>query len=1309
MAEATVIGRVAIKVLPDTKGFRRSVQNDLDKIERQLDKIEVKLDLDGITKRRVSAEIKALARNRNLKIKPELDNLAVAKVASTLAALSGGRALQDMGEDFADWIGNLDRSVPRIAATSLAVTNLSSAVLASTSNLLAFGSSLASTAGAGLALPGILGGIALGTGAAVAVLKDFNTVLPEVADKFHDLQDSMSEKFWAKAKAPIREFIDEIFPQFAAGMEDTSSALGGFFSRLAGSAQGQFDGELQSMFDDLARSIKISGRYTDEFVGVIQRLGSVGAGNLPRLAKWFGDITGNFDDWLEGKGQRGLQEYVDTGVSALQDLGNVLRYTGSTFAGLATAAERAGGGSLAGVAEVLERVSRTVNKRSFQAGLTDVFEGAHDAMANIASGSGQQFESLLIRIGDLLSTVLPKAGDTLGTALGGIFDALDTDTVQNSLVGAFDNLDASVDNLVPSLPKVADALAGIVDVVGMLTQNVTSALAPALDHLAPAISGLSGDLEPLIEQLGDLLVNAVQVAGPIVEDLGEQLGDVAGVVADVLGPVNSFLDTLEKLPDPIKSLGSEAVAAGVLLWGLSAAVRGTSAAVAPAIPKLQQFYAEMTYGATRVAALQSALKGIAGVAGFVAVSKAADETNRTLSGLEQTAGLAAIGFSVGGPWGAAIGGTVGLFKGLWNTLTDTGDVLTRAQKPVVDYAASLDKITGAATQATRELLRLDLQQAGAFESASQLGISQRDLVSYLMGNKGAIDRVSAAIKNQSGEYVSYIDAMGNARQMWVENGTAAAGLEGALQGAGYRLREAGEEARRTALITEKLGDVYKGIPRKVLTEIRSIGGEVSIKQLRTLSKQIDLTPKTVRIIARANNLELTRGQIKRLADQAKDLGKTKVETPNMKPVQEGVKRGMDNARERAVQGLKEVRNKMDSGMSQATSSAAGKASSGGRQVGSNLKAGIVAGFEGTADTLARMASSAVLQAVAAAKHAGDIHSPSRKTFAIGKFLGEGLTLGLESQRRATQHAATQAVEDVVTIAATALRKVEKATSKSHTRLEKQVDHLNSKLKDKDLLAHLAKVNRAYESQWKQLDKGMEKLRGLRSEAASYQTSILDQIVGTGDPTIDGAVSYDAIRKVMEVARDQAVKFADVIAGLKNKLNKDTLQQLVTAGPEAGLATAQAIAASGQAGIDALNDIAADIRDAGKDLGLSASSAVFGEQIKQAAKDVRNLEKQLKPLEDRLGELVKRLFQRLAQEAKKGNKKLNDELSKVGDTDPAPRSSSPKTTASGSAKRSTSPRSDSGGNTYIYNAAPGPSMSSEEQLFGAFKRGRFPKP
>ncbi|MBB3044894.1 hypothetical protein [Nocardioides soli] len=933
MSNATIIGEVAVKVRPSTDGFRGEAKRELtaiekvlqdvrvdfevnieklihdthdavDKAQRRAGEIEIGVGLGQAGKKAVQAELAALTRRRKVSIAADLDKAAAAKVGSSLAALSGARALHDMGDDFAQWAGELDRSVPKIAGATLAVSNLGAALAGGTSNVLAFSSSLASTAGAALALPGIFGGLAIGAGATFAVLKDFNEQLPEVRERLGDLQDSMSERFWSRAKEPIRELTDELLPELESNLERTSDSLGGFFADLAGSTQDRFGGELRTMFDDLNESIDIASTRTDAYAGILEKLGSVGAGNLPRLAEWWGDLNEQFDDWLGRKGRAGLQEYVDTGIDALQDLGTSIRYASSTLYGLAKAAEAAGGGSLGALAGVLEDVSRTVNGREFQQNLTGVFEAAHLAMDGLTDEAGPKFRSLVLRIADLLQTTLPQAGQTAGKALGGIFDALDRPALQNSLEGAFDKLDTAVDNLTPSLDGVSDALAGIIDVIGDVTVNVSRGLAPALDTAAPAVEQLSDDLGPLVDALGDLLVNAVELASPLVDDLATATGSLAGEVATVIRPINAFVDLLQELPAPITGAMGHLASMGLLVGGamwLGVAARAKVASFATSIldAGIAAGRAEGAFVRTAAAAENVAGRMTKGRTALLGASLAlggiqtdSDGANQALGVLSSTATGAVIGSAFGPVWGTAIGAAGGALVGLMSHTNDSSKAMDDAANSASRYVDTLNQLTGATTESTRARIYDNLEQSGALKVAQEYGVAARTVVDAVVGQKKAQAELGAVIATTRAEAEGYGQmaaqiladsngsmsaAQGKQYQQWLDLQKQYDAAADSLEAQTGKLREDTKAMRERATAVVNYAKLFKGdgIPKAVITRFEERGIPATAAKMARLARKYDLLPKQVRTIIEETGSEVSFKRVKRLLEQLNVVDRTR--------------------------------------------------------------------------------------------------------------------------------------------------------------------------------------------------------------------------------------------------------------------------------------------------------------------------------------------------------------------------------------------------------------------------------------------------
>src|SRR5690606_23687308 len=98
-----------------------------------------------------------------------------------------------------DLFKNLDKNIPLIAAAANAIGALGVAGLAAGSNLFALSASLAQIALAGLALPGILGGLAIGLAVTAVALTDIKERVPQVVKQWsnlkHVIRDNLGDPF----------------------------------------------------------------------------------------------------------------------------------------------------------------------------------------------------------------------------------------------------------------------------------------------------------------------------------------------------------------------------------------------------------------------------------------------------------------------------------------------------------------------------------------------------------------------------------------------------------------------------------------------------------------------------------------------------------------------------------------------------------------------------------------------------------------------------------------------------------------------------------------------------------------------------------------------------------------------------------------------------------------------------------------------------------------------------------------------------------------------------------------------------------
>lgn len=553
--DVEVTGDVHLELNGDSA---RKTKDDIDHWRRDNNpvKIDVEFNWQSTAAAVVSARLGVLTRPRTVSIFPKIDKGAVAAVGTALAALSGGRVLTDMFRGFKNWLKDLDKAVPRIGLLTEGLGGLSAWLLTAVSNSFALGTSLAQIGPAALLLPGLLGGIAVGVGVMIAAFKDFNKVLPEVKKQFSGLQDAISDNFWSKAATPIRSMIDELLPEFTAGVKLTATQLGGFFAGLATGLKGALNPALTQMFKDLGDSISIATGGTGAFANIIAVLGKVGSSYLPELAQWFVDISTKFSNFLSAAEKDGrLKGWIDTAIQNLKDLGSVFTGLGGISKGVGEAATKAGGSTLGMMADTLHRVSDVVNGADFQVKLVGVFHSAHEAMSQIATQSGPQVRELFAQLADLMADVLPEIGSTIGTAVGAIAGALSQPAIVNGIKALLDGLQTAVESLAPALDPIGKTLSALMQLIGPFAAMLGGLVAAAIVPLASAFSTLLPQLQPIIDILGGALMTAIQDLTPLVATLVPIIGDLLGgafsILASILPPIEQIFGQIVDAVQPL--------------------------------------------------------------------------------------------------------------------------------------------------------------------------------------------------------------------------------------------------------------------------------------------------------------------------------------------------------------------------------------------------------------------------------------------------------------------------------------------------------------------------------------------------------------------------------------------------------------------------------------------------------------------------------------------------------------------------------------------------------------------------------------
>ena len=425
------------------------------------------------------------------------------------------------------------------------------------------------------------------------------------------------------------------------------------------------------------------------------------------------------------------------------------------------------------------------------------------------------------------------------------------------------------------------------------------------------LSTLGADAKDLIDgidwsgfgrSLGDL-VEIAREAGPA---FGEEMGDgmrVAGTLLSFLADhTDELADAMPYLVAGLVAYKAAQLANNVVgrdsLIGFGLQIASTvslsraNRALAVSLREVNAAQASQVGGITAatgsMSKLQIATRGAAGIGGMAALAHSTQQTNDKLGILESTAGGALLGFSVGGPWGAAIGAGAGALLGLATQTDKTKEAAIEGTTEWQHYAATLNDVSAATSAATREMAYQALQEQGLLQAAGDLGISQQTLLNGVLGREQASRRLRTALDKEAAALEELIAARDEEfGQMGVAydpaNDTQVRGRMKNLEALEAEIGAVRKSVR------EKVNEiaVVKRIPRRVVTEFLREGVPKGIKDVRALVRQYELTPKQIRTIVQAANVDVSRKQLRELVadvkavDRAEGRAQIKADTKSL--------------------------------------------------------------------------------------------------------------------------------------------------------------------------------------------------------------------------------------------------------------------------------------------------------------------------------------------------------------------------------------------------------------------------------------------
>lgn len=619
------IGKLSIRVYPDTSRFKSELRAKLSSIEKGLDvkaavhaqvdqaslaatrsrlatigrDLKTHVTVDAKT-RAASAALGVLARPRTAEVRVVLKGLDAARAG--LASLSGGNIAAGAVEHAKNLAGNFDKVAVSASLAATRVAAMGAVMSATAGNAAMLAVSLTQVAGAGLALPGILSGFVVGLAASADGLQNIHLELGKfyggegkIMDTIRDVRLAFGRAFWDEARGGLASFVETAFDPFLKEYMAFGPIAGKFWGEFfQGISNGMVAvGGMSRLFEPLRESFQIASTAVAPLAEAIVRIGAVGGTYLPRMATAFAQIATSFRDWVEQAEASGkIYELIERGITNAKLFASALGSVAGIINGAAKAAEAAGGGGLAGLATALGALNGIVNGPAFQGALTTVFTGAFNAVKALEPGVGaltKTFEALA----PVIARSMEKAGTAISILMDGLANALRNPAIADGVNKLFDGIVQAAIALAPAFAAVAPSVGALLGAVGDIVKAIAPLVTQVAQGLSPAFADFKQSLAPVVDELAKGLSEALKVVLPVIADVVKQIAEfmrnnpqltatiiaVVGAMAQlapVIGTVVSIIGTIASVVGAI--IPVIGAVAGVLA-GLSAPVLAVVAGI----------------------------------------------------------------------------------------------------------------------------------------------------------------------------------------------------------------------------------------------------------------------------------------------------------------------------------------------------------------------------------------------------------------------------------------------------------------------------------------------------------------------------------------------------------------------------------------------------------------------------------------------------------------------------------------------------------------------------------------------------------
>ena len=671
-------------------------------VERQaMTKIQqYRTSVNAISVAKTEAILQAIGRDRWVEFKPRVQAKAAATAVGALTSLAGLNTVRNFMEMLENIVLNFDTimiqagTMGSLIGTAFNFASISIGAVMTTLRdmgqvlqLTAMAPTLMLSAFSGWqAWSSIWGGIE----AALLKIPGALEALPPQAQRavgaIEDLQDAtkavVQNNFWGQMNDEIYRFIRQIGPTVTRVMSDVATEMGRAVSDMMTHTDKLVkSGQLEKFADNNARLFHDLGDAATPFFEAFMTLGVRGSKYLPVMGREVQKLSEQFRDFINEADRLGkIDMWIRNGARAMRDMINVGVGVAGTLGNITDIFERLDVGGLYEMSQGLRELERFTRSNDFQWKMENIFAGAKDGAAAAARGIGDVIQ-VFYKYDEVTSELLRKSGDLAEQFLSSVSAAMNQPILHQGLLAGFDGMIDFVRTAQPAF----EALARTFGRLGEIGGEVAREIGPGLTITMRAIDGF-------LARIGPSMTNAVEPLTRVFEDLASLSTGPLFVAADA---ASLLLKAFTALPGPMQNV---IMMLGMMSkFGITSWVTGFLGGVGVIngnLVKVQGSLSRTHEVNKRVASAFGSTWHAAGV-----------QVTRVVRGIGGA--FKNMWAMIGGVPGLVVGALVGLFAAVSGNIAE-------AEQRAADLKSSLDQVTAAATETTRETIFAQLTQEASW-------------------------------------------------------------------------------------------------------------------------------------------------------------------------------------------------------------------------------------------------------------------------------------------------------------------------------------------------------------------------------------------------------------------------------------------------------------------------------------------------------------------------------------------------------------------------------------------------------------------